>query len=150
MLVVWCSLAGPITHLKSHCEAALVSAGYLFSHSSRATSVPLLAALCVTLRHFNQLKGKKADLCEPGLIQDRLQPLSYANTQSLNNNNNWSDSRKICKCIHLYRASFVSGNLIKLSNLQTCFCFLALNRVHHTRLSNITNYIQRYLHIGMK
>lgn len=35
MLVVRCSLAGAITHLKRDCETALVSVQYLFSHSSR-------------------------------------------------------------------------------------------------------------------
>lgn len=41
MLVVRCSLAGAITHLKRDCETALVSVQYLFSHSSRS-----LLSLC--------------------------------------------------------------------------------------------------------
>lgn len=58
MLVFRCSLAGAITHLKVDCEAALVSIQSFIPVSS----VPLRAALCITLgRHFAWLKGKKAE-----------------------------------------------------------------------------------------
>lgn len=109
-----------------------MSVQYLFIHPSTfcpSVGMPSVSPSTDTSTHS---KEESWPACPDGFMKGT--PSSQCTLQLLTNTQNPLIFRKNASV-------FVSGHLIKLSNLQTFF-FLNL-RVHQIRLSNTTNYIQK-------